>query len=45
MGKLKEVSLIKFLVSLLLLLFALIDLIPFFRKLEFGYERLPLGVC
>ena len=43
MGNIKEVSLIKFIISLLLLVFALIDLIPFFGKLQFGNKSLPLG--
>lgn len=43
MGNVKEVSLIKFIISLLLLVFALIDLIPFFGKLQFGDKSLPLG--
>ena len=43
MGNIKEVSLIKFIISLLLLVFALIDLIPFFGKFQFGDKSLPLG--
>lgn len=43
MGNVKEVSLVKFIISLLLLVFALIDLIPFFGKLKFGNKSLPLG--
>ena len=42
-GNIKEVSLIKFVVSLLLIVFALIDLIPFFGKLKFDNKSLPLG--
>lgn len=42
-GEIKEVSLVKFIVSLLLIVFALIDLIPFFGKLKFDNKSLPLG--
>ena len=38
-----SVSYVKFLVSLLLIVFALMDLIPFFKKLEFGEKSLPIG--
>ena len=38
-GNIKEVSLIKFVVSLLLIVFALIDLIPFFGKLKFNNKK------
>lgn len=43
MGNVKEITLVKFIISLLLFVFALIDLIPFFRKLKFGNKSLPLG--
>jgi uncharacterized membrane protein YfcA len=33
----------KFIVSVLLLIFALIDLIPYFNKLQFDKNKLPLG--
>jgi uncharacterized membrane protein YfcA len=36
MGELQSISYVKFLISLLLIVFALIDLIPFFKKLKFG---------
>lgn len=38
-----EVFPVKFIVAILLILFACIDLIPYFSKLEFGQEKLPLG--
>ena len=34
---------VKFIIAILLIFFALIDLIPFFDKLQFGKEKLPLG--
>jgi len=42
-GKSFEVYPIKFLISVLLILFALMDLIPLFKKLKFGSKLLPLG--
>lgn len=42
-GKMIEVYPVKFIVSLLLITFALIDLIPYFGKLQFGKEKLPIG--
>ena len=38
-----EVSLVKFIISILLIIFALIDLIPYFNKLQFGKDKLPIG--
>lgn len=38
-----QVTPVKFVISLLLILFALIDVLPVFRKLEFGKEKLPIG--
>ncbi|WP_284652518.1 sulfite exporter TauE/SafE family protein [Flavobacterium terrisoli] len=38
-----EVFPVKFTIALLLILFACLDLIPYFSKLEFGKEKLPLG--
>jgi uncharacterized membrane protein YfcA len=38
-----EVALIKFIISVLLILFALIDLIPYFNKLQFDKNKLPVG--
>lgn len=34
---------VKFLISILLIVFAVMDLIPFFNKLQFGKSKLPLG--
>jgi len=41
--KIFEVSPIKFIISILLILFALMDLIPYFSKLQFGKDKLPIG--
>ncbi|HBB48154.1 MAG TPA: hypothetical protein DCZ44_00810 [Flavobacteriaceae bacterium] len=38
-----EVSSVKFIISILLILFASMDLIPFFRDLTFEKNKLPLG--
>jgi uncharacterized membrane protein YfcA len=38
-----EVFPVKFIVAVLLIIFACIDLVPYFSKLEFGQEKLPLG--
>lgn len=38
-----EVDPVKFTISILLIFFAVIDLIPFFNKLQFGRDKLPLG--
>ncbi len=42
-GQTFEVSPVKFIISILLICFALIDLIPWFSKLQFGKEKLPVG--
>lgn len=34
---------LKFIVAIVLILFALMDLIPFFQKLEFNKDKLPIG--
>lgn len=34
---------VTFLISILLIVFALMDLIPYFGKLQFGKEKLPIG--
>jgi uncharacterized membrane protein YfcA len=38
-----EVSAVKFIISVLLIIFALIDLLPYFNKLQFGKDKLPIG--
>lgn len=38
-----QVTPVKLIISILLILFALVDLMPFFEKLQFGREKLPLG--
>lgn len=42
-GKTFEVYPVKFIISLLLIFFAILDLVPFLNKLQFGKEKLPLG--
>ncbi len=42
-GRHFEVYPVKFIISLLLIIFASMDLIPYFAKLEFGKEKLPIG--
>ena len=41
--RLFEVLAVKFIISVLLIIFALIDLIPYFNKLQFGKDKLPIG--
>ena len=38
-----EVFPLKFIISVLLVIFASIDLIPYFNKLQFGKDKLPIG--
>lgn len=42
-GKLFEIYPVKFLIAILLVIFAGMDLIPYFNKLQFGKEKLPIG--
>ena len=42
-GKEWKVLPIKFIIAILLVIFALLDLIPYLSKLEFGKDKLPLG--
>lgn len=42
-GKTYSVFPVKLLISILLIVFASMDLIPFFSKLEFGKDKLPIG--
>ena len=42
-GRHFEVMPVKFVISVLLMLFALMDLVPFFNRIQFGKEKLPLG--
>jgi uncharacterized membrane protein YfcA len=39
----REVTTIKFIISVLLIFFSLIDLIPFFKKISFNKNSLPFG--
>jgi len=42
-GKTFDVYPVKFLISILLLIFACMDLIPYFKELQFGKEKLSIG--
>lgn len=42
-GKRMEVLPVKFIVSILLIIFACMDLIPYFGRLQFGKEKLAIG--
>jgi uncharacterized membrane protein YfcA len=42
-GKRFDVSPVKFIISILLILFAIIDLVPYFSKLQFGKDKLAIG--
>lgn len=42
-GKHFEVYPVKFIISILLIIFASMDLIPYFNKLQFGKDKLPVG--
>jgi hypothetical protein len=42
-GKTMKVYPVKFVISILLIFFVAIDLIPYFHKLQFGKNKLPLG--
>ena len=42
-GRHFEVYPVKFIISILLIIFASMDLIPYFSRLQFGREKLPLG--
>lgn len=42
-GKHFEVYPVKFIISILLIIFASMDLIPYFNNLQFGKDKLPIG--
>jgi len=42
-GKQFDVYPVKFIISILLIIFASIDLIPYFNTLQFGKDKLPIG--
>src|SRR3989344_2431856 len=42
-GKTFEVYPVKFIISILLIFFAILDLVPFLNKLQFGKKQMPLG--
>ncbi len=42
-GRTFQVFPVKFIVSVLLIIFASIDLIPYFNQLQFGKDKLPIG--
>lgn len=43
LGATHEVSYVKLVIAVLLIAFALIDLLPFFERFQFGRQQLPLG--
>jgi uncharacterized membrane protein YfcA len=42
-GKEITVSPVKFIISILLIVFALMDLVPYFQRFRFGRDKLPIG--
>jgi uncharacterized membrane protein YfcA len=42
-GRTFQISPVKFIISLLLIVFAIIDLVPYFSRLQFGKDKLPIG--
>jgi uncharacterized membrane protein YfcA len=42
-GQTFQVSPVKFVISVLLIVFAIIDLVPYFSRLQFGKDKLPIG--
>lgn len=42
-GRTFQVYPVKFIISILLIIFASIDLIPYFNNLQFGKDKLPIG--
>lgn len=42
-GKTFEVYPVKFIISILLIFFAILDFVPFLNKLQFGKKQMPLG--
>ncbi|MDR7129766.1 putative membrane protein YfcA [Algoriphagus sp. 4150] len=42
-GNTFEVTPVKFIISIILIFFSIIEILPFFEKLEFGSSKLPLG--
>jgi len=42
-GRTFEVFPVKFIISILLIIFATMELIPYFNKLQFGKDKLPIG--
>jgi len=42
-GQTFEVRSVKLIISVLLIIFAFMDLIPYFSKIQFGKEKLPIG--
>ena len=38
-----QVTPVKFIISVLLIVFAIIDLVPYFSRLQFGKDKLPIG--
>lgn len=42
-GRTFQVSPVKFIISVLLIIFAILDLVPYFSRLQFGKDKLPIG--
>jgi uncharacterized membrane protein YfcA len=42
-GRTFQVTPVKFVISVLLIVFAIIDLVPYFSRLQFGKDKLPIG--
>jgi hypothetical protein len=42
-GKTFEVYPVKFIISILLIIFAFMDLVPYFQRLQFAKDKLPIG--
>jgi uncharacterized protein len=42
-GKTNEIHTIKLIIALLLMFFALVEVLPYFGKLEFNHDKLPIG--
>ncbi len=43
LGKTREITLMKIVISVLLIFFSLFDVIPYFKKLQFSKKYLPIG--
>jgi len=43
MGRTMEVYPVKLIIAVILIFFAIVDLIPYFQKIQFGKDKLPIG--